>query len=149
MGLGQEDCLPSILGLFMNGAAKLIKLIFSPSILFYWKMSCSFFTHEVKLSLKEICQTLRFCSKLSNFLNNGGTDYKCKHGLHGHWNLVLQVQCKSNIVPFLLYTKKSLIMSSYVLEAKCKFDYRHWIANLPEIMENEFSWKLLITLITF
>ena len=44
MYLGQEDCPPSTLGLFANGAAKPLKLVVYCSDSFDWEKSRSIFT---------------------------------------------------------------------------------------------------------
>ena len=68
MCLGQEDCSPSILGLFAYCAAKLLKkLVVSCSDSFDWEIIALSSRPQRNYLLKKSVKTLRFCGKWSNF----------------------------------------------------------------------------------
>ena len=134
----------------MNGVAKLRNLRFvSCSDLFDWEMSHSFFTPGAKLSLKEICKAPRLCGKWSNFF---GRPWRClQMKAETAWTLkssFVGAMPIENRPPLSLY-QNLLRIFFYVVSTNHIFERGHWIAKLPEIMENEFALVLLFTSITF
>ena len=112
-------------------------------------MSHSFFTPGAKLSLKEICKAPRLCGKWSNFF---GRPWRClQMEAETAWTLkssFVGAMPIENRPPLSLY-QNLLRIFFYVVSTNHIFERGHWIAKLPEIMENEFASVLLFTSITF